>query len=111
MTPRDNELNRSLGRLEAQMEIVAKGVEEINTAGMRRDQALDDLKQRMAEVERKASLIAEMAEQIGTFELMVRDGKMVSRGMLIGIVAAAALVGAAGERVLMAVANFFRGFA
>lgn len=107
MAAYDNEVNRSLGRLESALSMALSHLENLRTEGLKRDDAIASLASRVHEIEDATKRINAIDEKVTAvdhkvvvFEAMLRDSKMVSKGMIIGLMLASALVGVFGEAVI-----------
>lgn len=84
MTPRqENSIERSVGRIEAQLEALAEAVKPLSE--MRAD---------IVELKRRADLAAEVTEKFTSLDQSIRDGKNQAKGVVIGVGIAGGAAGA-----------------
>lgn len=99
MTERTNE--RTLGRLEAQMEVLLETVKQINTNLANADLSREEMRSDIRGLQEHAKEMIEVAERFKALQQMIRDSRMTGRGVMIGI-------GLAGGAVGATVATFFK---
>lgn len=88
MSPaREDSIERTLGRLEGQLDGVVTTLGEVKSA-------LHDLAPRVTKVEEHAEKMTEVAGHVSGLQQLVRDGKMQGKGVLLGFGLAAGTVGA-----------------
>lgn len=95
MTPRqENSIERSVGRIEAQLEIVVKNLEQVDIKLDAADRWRHEVKSRMEAMEAHGRHMTAVADAFDALQQSIRDGKMQAKGVLIGIGVAGGAAGA-----------------
>lgn len=95
MTPRqESNLERTVGRIEAQLEHVMGHLSSINENLEHADDWRQEVKQRLERVEQHNKSMGHIAEAFHALQQSIRDGKMQARGVVIGVGLAAGAGGA-----------------
>jgi predicted RNase H-like nuclease (RuvC/YqgF family) len=95
MTPRqENSIERSVGRIEAQLEALADAVKALAEAVAVVKDSAEPMRADIAELKRRADLAAAVTEKFNALDQSIRDGKMQFRGAIIGVGIAGGAAGA-----------------
>ncbi len=95
MTPRqESNLERTVGRIEAQLEHFMNHLASINEKLDHADDWRQEVKQRLERVEQHNKNLGHVADAFQSLQQSIRDGKMQARGVVIGVGLAAGAGGA-----------------
>jgi uncharacterized protein YpiB (UPF0302 family) len=83
----DNDQNtqRTLGRIEAELNSLARTLTRVDRRSEKRDELLDEVISRVSAVETAAVKFADSAEKITKFEKAFEDIKLQSRAFVLGV--------------------------
>lgn len=110
MTARqETNVERVLGRLEAQVEAVAETLERLDTRSEARDSKIEDMSGRLWSVEKKVEMAVAMRDDVTALKQLLRDGKMQGKGMLMGIALSAGAGGAAAATAFKTIWSWLFG--
>lgn len=110
MTPRqESNLERTVGRIEGQLENVMDRMENIIAKLDHADEWRHEVKIRLEAVECHNSKMGHVAEAFNALQQSIRDGKMQARGMVIGVGLAAGAGGATMTAIVQRVWHTFAG--
>jgi septal ring factor EnvC (AmiA/AmiB activator) len=103
MTPRqETSLERSVGRIEAQLESVTAALGRVDQKLDAADDWRHEVRERLEKMEARSAHMDHVSSAFAALQQSIRDGKMQGKGVLIGI-------GIAGGAGGAAVATFFKG--
>lgn len=95
MTPRqENGIERSVGRIEAQLEALAGAVKSLTEVVTSVKESAEPMRSDIAELKRRADLAAAVTEKFSALDQSIRDGKMQAKGIVIGVAIAGGAAGA-----------------
>lgn len=95
MTPRqENSIERSVGRIEAQLEALADAVKSLAEAVAVVKDSAEPMRADIAELKRRADLAAEITSKFSALDQSIRDGKNQAKGIVIGVGIAGGAAGA-----------------
>jgi hypothetical protein len=97
-----NTVERSVGRIEGQLEGVVATLKRVDDRSAARDGQFEEMSDRMAALEIHAKSMVLVTNEFNALQQAIRDGKMAGRGIVLGVAMAA---GAGGATV----ATFFKG--
>jgi hypothetical protein len=95
MTPRqENSIERSVGRIEAQLEAMAANLQRVDTKLDLADAWRSEVKARLEAMEDHGARMDKFAGAFDALQQSFRDGKMQAKGVMIGIGVAGGAAGA-----------------
>lgn len=95
MTPRqETNMERSLGRLEAQVEAAIATLARVDKRSEARDEAFQEMRDDIALLKKHAQDMVVVTNEFNALQRAIRDGKMTGRGIIIGVGLAGGAVGA-----------------
>jgi hypothetical protein len=95
-------LERSIGRIEGQLEGIVATLKRVDDRSAARDGTLESVLDRLGAMEDHAETMKAVATEFNTLRQTIRDGKMQARGVLLGVGLAGGVGGAT-------VATFLKG--
>lgn len=95
----ETNVERVLGRLEAQIEAMGETLDRLDTRSGARDSKIEDMSGRLWSVEKKVEMAVAMREEFSALQRALRDGRMQGKGVLMGIALSAGAGGAAAATV------------
>lgn len=88
------DLHRALGQVEGKLDGITATLKRVDDRSAKRDDVLQEVVGRLGTLEEHAERMTEVAENVGSLQQLVRDGKMQGKGILVGFGLATAAGGA-----------------
>lgn len=100
---------RLLGRIEGILESISADVADAKSDGKERDTKIDNMSLRLTEVERILRDMAGLPKNVSDLQQVIRDGRMMTRGAMVGLMTAGGVLGTAGSKAVAAIYAAFTG--